>query len=355
VAETTGLIEARELTKRFGDKVAVDHLSFTVEPGRVTGFLGPNGAGKSTTMRLIVGLDRPDSGTATIGGLAYQQLAQPLRTVGALLEARSVHPGRSARNHLLFLAETQGFPARRVDEVLDLVGLTDVTNKRAGGFSLGMSQRLGIAAAMLGDPQVLLLDEPVNGLDPEGIRWVRRIMRQLATEGRTVFVSSHLMSEMSLTADHLIVIGRGRLIADASTQEFIQRSSERSVLVRTPQADRLTELITAAGGTVQPETAANSDHGAVGNEGNAGNGGNGASHDTAAGSAPGLIVTGLEAPRIGELAASASIVLYELTPRLASLEEAFMELTADSVEYGDRASRDGRAAAPAPQPAERSA
>jgi ABC-2 type transport system ATP-binding protein len=344
VAETTGLIEAHELTKRFGDKVAVDHLSFTVEPGRVTGFLGPNGAGKSTTMRLIVGLDRPNSGTATIGGLAYAQLAQPLRTVGALLEARSVHPGRSARNHLLFLAETQGFPARRVDEVLDLVGLTDVANKRAGGFSLGMSQRLGIAAAMLGDPQVLLLDEPVNGLDPEGIRWVRTIMRQLAAEGRTVFVSSHLMSEMSLTADHLIVIGRGALIADASTQEFIQRSSERSVLVRTPQADRLTELITAAGGTVQPEAAA------AGNGSNGGNGGNGAGRDTAAGGAPGLIVTGLEAPRIGELAASASVVLYELTPRLASLEEAFMELTADSVEYGDRGSggsRDGRATAPA--------
>jgi ABC-2 type transport system ATP-binding protein len=349
VAETTGLIEARELTKRFGDKVAVDHLSFTVEPGRVTGFLGPNGAGKSTTMRLIVGLDRPNSGTATIGGLAYQQLVQPLRTVGALLEARSVHPGRSARNHLLFLAETQGFPARRVDEVLDLVGLTDVANKRAGGFSLGMSQRLGIAAAMLGDPQVLLLDEPVNGLDPEGIRWVRTIMRQLAAEGRTIFVSSHLMSEMALTADHLIVIGRGALIAAASTQEFIQRSSERSVLVRTPQADRLTELITGAGGTVQPDTAPDSGNGTAGNEGN------GVGHDTAAGGAPGLIVTGLEAPRIGELAASASIVLYELTPRLASLEEAFMELTADSVEYGDRASRDERAAAPAPQPAERSA
>jgi ABC-2 type transport system ATP-binding protein len=343
VAETTGLIEAHELTKRFGDKVAVDHLSFTVEPGRVTGFLGPNGAGKSTTMRLIVGLDWPNSGTATISGLAYRQLVQPLRTVGALLEARSVHPGRSARNHLLFLAQTQGFPARRVDEVLDLVGLRDVAGKRVGTFSLGMSQRLGIAAAMLGDPRVLLLDEPVNGLDPEGIRWVRTFMQQLAAEGRTVFVSSHLMSEMSLTADHLIVIGRGKLIADSSTQEFIQRSSERSVLVRTPQADRLSELITAEGGKVQPEPAA-----AVGN------GGNGGGRDAAADGAPGLIVTGLEAPRIGELAASASVVLYELTPRLASLEEAFMELTADSVEYGDQASRAARAAAPAPQPAERS-
>ena len=208
MAETAGLIEAHELTKRFGDKLAVDHLSFTVEPGRITGFLGPNGAGKSTTMRLIVGLDRPESGTATIGGLAYRQLARPLATVGALLEARALHPGRSARNHLLFLAETQGFPARRVDEVLDLVGLAPVAGKRAGGFSLGMTQRLGIAAAMLGNPQVLLLDEPVNGLDPEGIRWVRTFMQHLAGEGRTIFVSSHLMSEMSVTADHLIVIGR---------------------------------------------------------------------------------------------------------------------------------------------------
>jgi ABC-2 type transport system ATP-binding protein len=334
VAEAPGLIEARELTKRFGDKVAVDHLSFTVEPGRVTGFLGPNGAGKSTTMRLILGLDRPQSGTATIGGLTYEQLPRPLRVVGALLESRALHPGRSARNHLLFLAETQGFPARRVDEVLDLVGLTAVARKRVGGFSLGMTQRLGIAAAMLGDPAVLLLDEPVNGLDPEGIRWVRTLMRQLAGEGRTIFVSSHLMNEMAVTADHLIVIGRGRLIAESSTEDFIKRSSERSVLVRTPQADRLAELITAAGGHIEPEAAA------------PGNGG---------GSTPaGLIVTGLEAPRIGELAASASLVLYELTPRLASLEEAFMELTADSVEYGDPASRAVKPDPAALQPAERS-
>jgi len=287
----------------------VDHLSFTVEPGRVTGFLGPNGAGKSTTMRLICGLDRPQSGTATIGGLAYRQLARPLHTVGALLEARSMHPGRSARNHLLFLAETQGFPARRVDAVLDLTGLRDVAGKRVGGFSLGMTQRLGIAAAMLGDPRVLLLDEPGNGLDPEGIRWVRNFMKQLAAEGRTVFVSSHLMSEMAVTADHLIVIGRGRLIADSSTQEFIQQSSERSVLVRTPDPVRLRELITAEGGAIQKED----------------------SPDEVAS----LVVTGLPAPRIGELAASASVVLHELTPRLPSLEEAFMELTADSVEYGD--------------------
>jgi ABC-2 type transport system ATP-binding protein len=337
VAEAPGLIEARDLTKRFGDKVAVDHLSFTVEPGRVTGFLGPNGAGKSTTMRLICGLDRPQSGTATIGGLTYEQLPTPLRTVGALLESRSLHPGRSARNHLLYLAQTQGFPARRVDEVLDLVGLTPVARKRAGGFSLGMTQRLGIAAAMLGDPEVLLLDEPVNGLDPEGIRWVRTFMQQLAGQGRTVFVSSHLMSEMAVTADHLIVIGRGHLIAESSTQEFIQRSSERSVLVRTPQADRLATLITGAGGAVAPEAAAT-----------ASNGGPKPGADTI----PGMIVTGLEAPRIGELAASESIVLYELTPRLASLEEAFMEMTADSVEYGDRASIAARQSEPVPQVAE---
>jgi ABC-2 type transport system ATP-binding protein len=306
VAEVQGLIQARELTKQYGDKVAVDHLSFDVEPGVVTGFLGPNGAGKSTTMRLIAGLDRPDNGTATIGGLAYVQLVRPLTVVGALLEARSLHPGRSARNHLLFLAQTQDIPARRVDEVLDLVGLLEVANRRAGGFSLGMTQRLGLAAAMLGNPPVLLLDEPGNGLDPEGIRWVRNFMRQLAGEGRTVFVSSHLMSEMAVTADHLVVIGRGRLIADCSTQEFIQRSAERSVLVRAPDHERLRELITAEGGTVRDGSGA--DDGA-------------------------MLVTGLPASRIGELAASASLVLHELTPRLPSLEEAFMELTADSVEY----------------------
>jgi ABC-2 type transport system ATP-binding protein len=305
VAEEPGLIEARDLVKRFGEKVAVDHLSFTVEPGRVTGFLGPNGAGKSTTMRLICGLDRPNSGTATIGGLAYSHLGKPLGTVGAVLEARSVHPGRSARNHLLFLAQTQDIPARRVDEVLDLVGLREVARKRAGAFSLGMTQRLGIAAAMLGDPRVLLLDEPGNGLDPEGIRWVRNFMRTLAAEGRTVFVSSHLMSEMAVTADHLVVIGRGALIASSSTQEFIARSSERSVLVRTPDQARLRELIADEGGSVQVEEDG------------------------------GMVVTGLPAPRIGELAASASLVLHELTPRLPSLEEAFMELTAGSVEYGE--------------------
>ena len=312
----TGLIEARDLTKRFGDTVAVDHLTFSVQPGRVTGFLGPNGAGKSTTMRLILGLDRPQTGTATIGGLAYPKLSKPLKAVGALLEARSVHTGRSARNHLLYLAQTQGLPPHRVDEVLDLVGLRPVARKRAGGFSLGMMQRLGIAAAMLGDPKVLLLDEPANGLDPEGIRWVRTLMQQLAAEGRTIFVSSHLMSEMSVTADHLIVIGRGKLIADCSTQEFIERSSEHSVLVRSPDADRLRELILAEGGHTRPEEAKN---------GNA--------QDK---KAPTMIVTGLAAPRIGELAAADGIVLYELVPQLASLEEAFMELTADSVQYSQR-------------------
>ncbi len=305
------MIEARDLTKRYGDKLAVDHLSFTVEPGRVTGFLGPNGAGKSTTMRLVLGLDKPNEGTATINGRRYRELAQPLRTVGALLEAKSVHTGRSAYNHLLFLAQTQGLPRSRVDEVLRLVGLQEVAGKRAGGFSLGMSQRLGIAAAMLGDPQVLLLDEPVNGLDPEGVLWIRNLIKQLAADGRTVFVSSHLMNEMAVTADHLIVIGRGRLIAASSTQEFIERSSEKSVLVRSPDAARLADLIAAEGGKAVP--------GQPGQDG-----------------ADELRVTGLAAPRVGELAASAAVVLHELTPQLASLEEAFMELTADSVEFGVR-------------------
>jgi ABC-2 type transport system ATP-binding protein len=320
IERVPGRIEASGLTKRFGSTLAVDHLTFSVEPGRVTGFLGPNGAGKSTTMRLILGLDWPQSGRATIGGMNYHQLSKPLRTVGALLEARSVHTGRSARNHLLYLAQTQGLPPRRVDEVLDLVGLRAVARKRAGGFSLGMMQRLGIAAAMLGDPKVLLLDEPANGLDPEGIRWVRTFMRQLAAEGRTIFVSSHLMSEMSVTADHLIVVGRGRLIADCSTQEFIERSSEHSVLVRSPDVDRLRERILAEGGHTRPEETGN------GNE----NGGAG-QHK-----APALIVTGMPAPRIGELAAADGIVLHELAPQLATLEEAFMELTADSVQYSQR-------------------
>jgi len=303
------VIEAQDLTKRYGDKLAVDHLTFRVEPGRVTGFLGPNGAGKSTTMRLVLGLDRPAAGRATINGRPYAELAQPLRTVGALLEARAMHPGRSARNHLLFLAQTQGLPSRRVDEVLDLVGLREVAGKRTKGYSLGMGQRVGIAAAMLGDPSVLLLDEPVNGLDPEGILWVRNLIKQLAGEGRTIFVSSHLMNEMAVTADHLIVIGKGKLIADCSTREFISRSSEKSVLVRSPDANRLADLIAAEGGKALAQEPSD-------------------------GQAASLSVTGLEAPRIGEIAAANRIVLHELTPQLASLEEAFMELTAGSVEYG---------------------
>jgi ABC-2 type transport system ATP-binding protein len=314
------MIEARALTKRYGPKLAVDQLSFTVQPGKVTGFLGPNGAGKSTTMRLILGLDRPNGGTATINGKSYRDLPNPLLTVGALLEARSVHTGRTAFNHLLFLAQSQGLPRQRVQEVIALVGLNEVAGRRTGGFSLGMSQRLGIAAALLGNPGVLLLDEPVNGLDPEGILWIRNLMKQLAAEGRTVFVSSHLMNEMSVTADHLIVIGRGKLIADCSTREFIAQSTQQSVLVRTPDAAKLTSAITAEGGHVQAGQAA-------------------------ADGAPALTVTGVPAPRIGELAAASSVVLHELTPQTGSLEEAFMELTADSVEYGE-SSRKPAAEAP---------
>ncbi|MCO6007821.1 ATP-binding cassette domain-containing protein [Actinoallomurus purpureus] len=303
------MIEAKNLTKRYGDKVAVNDLSFTVEPGRVTGFLGPNGAGKSTTMRLLLGLDRPDGGDATIHGRHYRELPRPLSVVGALLEARAVHTGRSAYHHLLCLAQTQGIGGRRVDEVIELVGLGDVARKRAGGFSLGMGQRLGIAAALLGDPSVLILDEPVNGLDPEGIMWIRTLMKRLASEGRTVFVSSHLMNEMAVTAEHLIVIGRGRLIADCSTEEFIERSTEQQVVVRSPDAEQLAALIGEEGG----KTALDGDGT--------------------------LTVSNLDAPRIGELAAAGGFVLHELTPRRGSLEEAFMELTRDSVEYG---------AAPAP-------
>ncbi|HXB46215.1 MAG TPA: ATP-binding cassette domain-containing protein [Streptosporangiaceae bacterium] len=310
------MIEVTDLSKRFGDKVAVDRLSFQVQPGRVTGFLGPNGAGKSTTMRLILGLDHPNGGSATINGKRYAELAAPLRTVGALLEAKSVHSSRSARNHLLFLAQTQGLPPSRVDEMLDLVGLRDVANRRAGGFSLGMGQRLGVAAALLGDPQVLLLDEPVNGLDPEGVLWIRNLMKGLASQGKTVLVSSHLMNEMAVTADHLIVIGRGRLIVAAATEDVIARGSGQAVRVRTPEPDRLTDLIVAEGGKAIPAANGN------------GNGVEPGDH------APVLTVTGIPAPRIGELAAYASIVLHELTPQLATLEDAFLELTADSLEFG---------------------
>jgi ABC-2 type transport system ATP-binding protein len=297
------MIEVRGLTKRYGEKIAVNDLTFGIEPGKVTGFLGPNGAGKTTTMRLILGLDYPDAGTVTLDGQSYRDLAYPMREVGALLEAKAVHGGRSAYNHLLCLAQTNNLPKRRVDEVLELVGLTDVARKRSKGFSLGMSQRLGIAATLLGDPQLLMFDEPVNGLDPEGILWIRNLMKALAAEGRTVFVSSHLMSEMENTADHLIVIGRGQLIADCSMSEFIARSSGSTVRVRTPSPDQLVLAIAAEGG-----------------------------HATAEGDGT-LLVQGMAADKIGDIAFDKGIRLHELTNVRASLEEAFMALTADSVEY----------------------
>jgi ABC-2 type transport system ATP-binding protein len=296
------MIEARGLTKRFGDKLAVDQLSFTVEPGRITGFLGPNGAGKTTTMRLILGLDHPTGGSVTVNGREFPHSARPMREVGALLDAKAVHGGRSAYNHLLCLAQTNGLPRRRVGEALELVGLTGVAGKRSKGFSLGMGQRLGIAAALLGDPAILMFDEPVNGLDPEGIMWIRTLMKQLAGEGRTVFVSSHLMSEMENTADHLIVIGRGRLIADCSVAEFIERNSVQAVRVRTPQPDALVAAIRRAGGAV-----------------------------AATGEA--IVIHGLAADKVGDLAYENGIRLHELAMAQASLEEAFMELTAASVEF----------------------
>jgi ABC-2 type transport system ATP-binding protein len=297
------LIEARGLTKDYGDKRAVDGLTFTVQPGIVTGFLGPNGSGKSTTMRLILGLDRATAGDVTVNGKHYRDHAAPLHEVGTLLEARSVHTGRSASNHLLAMAQTHGIPRRRVDELIDLVGLREVAKKRAGKFSLGMGQRLGIAAALLGDPRTVMLDEPVNGLDPEGIHWIRHLLKDLASEGRTVFVSSHLMSEMALTADHLIVVGRGRLIADTPTHEFLEQASGNVVVVRSPEADAL------RGHVLGPDV-------------------------TVVAREPGLIeVHGLTAQQIGETAARHGIVLHELTPQQASLEEAFMDLTRDDVEF----------------------
>jgi ABC-2 type transport system ATP-binding protein len=297
------VIEARNLTKDYGPKRAVDGLTFTVRPGIVTGFLGPNGSGKSTTMRLILGLDRPTAGDVTVNGRHYREHAAPLHEVGALLEARSVHTGRSAYNHLLALAQTHGIPRRRVGELIDLVGLHEVARKRAGQFSLGMGQRLGIATALLGDPKTVMLDEPVNGLDPEGIHWMRNLLKGLAAEGRTVFVSSHLMSEMSLTADHLIVIGRGRLIADTSVEEFVERASEKVVLVRSPELERLRGLLAGPEVSFGP------------GEGNA------------------LEVHGLTAVQIGDLAAEHRIAVHELTPQQASLEEAFMNLTRDDIEF----------------------
>ncbi len=302
------MIEAVGLTKRYGAKTAVYNLSFQVRPGTVTGFLGPNGSGKSTTMRMILGLDRPTAGRVTIGGHAFRDLPNAPRQVGALLDAKAVHGGRSARNHLLSLAQLSGIPASRVDEVLGVVGLQEVAKKRSKGFSLGMGQRLGIAAALLGDPQVLLFDEPVNGLDPEGILWVRNLMKMLASEGRTVFVSSHLMSEMALTAEHLIVIGRGQLLADMSVKEFIAANSAGFARVRTPHTDpaqreKLTGVLTEAGGHVLPE------------------------QDGA------LRVTGLALPRIADLAHEADVRLWELAPHQASLEEAYMRMTQGAVDY----------------------
>jgi ABC-2 type transport system ATP-binding protein len=297
------MIEARGLTKRYGEKLAVDDLTFSIQPGIVTGFLGPNGAGKSTTMRMLIGLDAPSKGTATIGGKRYADQVAPLQEVGALLEARAIHTGRSARNHLLALAATTGIGRRRVQEVIDLVGLTDVAGKRAGGFSLGMGQRLGIASALLGDPGVLILDEPVNGLDPEGILWVRNLLKSLAAEGRTIFVSSHLMSEMAMTASHLVVIGRGRLIVDVSVEEMTRRASRDLVRVRTLESRRLRDLLVADGVGV---TSAGDDL---------------------------LEVAGVESGAIGRVAAQAGIALIELTPLQASLEDAFMEITRDSVEF----------------------
>ena len=298
------MIEARGLVKRYGATAAVNDLSFTIRPGLVTGFLGPNGAGKTTTMRLILGLDYPSAGTVTVNGKPYAQLPDPMHQVGALLDAGAVHGGRTARNHLLGLAQTNGLSRRRVDEVLGLVGLTDVAGKRTKGFSLGMGQRLGIAAALLGDPQILIFDEPVNGLDPEGILWIRNLMKSLAAEGRSVLVSSHLMSEMEYTADHLLVIGRGRLIADSGMTEFIARGSGLGVRVRTPQPDALARAVAVAGASV-----------------------------SAADGGGELEIRGLTEDQVSDLAFAHGIRLYHLAATHVSLEHAFMELTADSVEY----------------------
>jgi len=296
------MIRAQGLTKRFADTTAVDGIDFTVEPGRVTGFLGPNGAGKSTTMRMILGLDAPTRGTVTVNGHRYVDSPAPLREIGALLDAHAIHPGRSARDHLRWLAASNGIPTTRVGEVLDIVGLDAVGGRRVGKFSLGMGQRLGIAAALLGDPAVVVLDEPVNGLDPEGIRWVRSLARQLADEGRTVFVSSHLMSEMSLMADHLLVIGRGRILADCSMQDFMTDHAASYVRVQAPDTTKIEALLVDHGADVTRRGAE-------------------------------LQVQGIDAPAVGELAAAHSLVLHELTLVRSSLEDAFMALTADSVEY----------------------
>ena len=297
------MIEVANLSKRFGSTLAVDGLSFAVQPGRVTGFLGPNGSGKSTTMRMILGLDHPTQGTATVNGREYGAIRRPLHEVGSLLDAKAMHGGRSAYHHLLCVAQSNGIPRRRVGEVLELVGLSSVARKRARGFSLGMGQRLGIATALLGDPEVLMFDEPVNGLDPEGILWIRTLLRSLAAEGRTVFVSSHLMSEMALTADHLIVIGRGRLIADCSTAELVASSSQSYVHVKTPDVDKLVAALSVVGADATEVDQS-------------------------------LRVTGVDSAAVGELAARHGVVLHELMLRQPSLEAAFMELTRGTVEFG---------------------
>jgi ABC-2 type transport system ATP-binding protein len=297
------MIEAHALTKRYGHKLAVDALSFTVRGGHVTGFLGPNGAGKSTAMRMIVGLDRPTHGTVTVAGRRYRDHSAPLRQVGALLEAKSLHKGRTARSHLLALAQTHGIPPSRVDEVLTMAGLEAVAHRRAGGFSLGMSQRLGIAAALIGDPAAVVLDEPVNGLDPDGVLWIRTLLKSLAAEGRTVLVSSHLMSEMAVTAEHLLIIGRGRLLADTTVDELISRVGIGSVLVRSPAATQLRDLLVPLGATVTSQE-------------------------------PGLLrVSGVTAAQIADLARDGGVAVHELTPERASLEQAYMDLTREAVEY----------------------
>ncbi|MFB7177985.1 ABC transporter ATP-binding protein [Streptomyces sp. NPDC056257] len=311
------MIELEGLTKRFGAKTAVDNLSFQVRPGVVTGFLGPNGAGKSTTMRMMLDLDNPTSGTVRIDGKHYRELTEPLKHIGALLDAKAMHGGRSAYNNLLCLAQSNEIPQRRVDEVLDLVGLTAVAKKKSKGFSLGMGQRLGIASALLGDPEILMFDEPVNGLDPEGILWIRNLMKGLAAEGRTIFVSSHLMSEMALTADHLVVIGQGRLLADLPMADFIQQNSRSYVRLRSPQQERLKDVLHDAGINAVSVPATGT-----------------------------LEIDGASAEQLGELAARHQIVLHELSPQRASLEEAFMRMTADSVEY--HAHAPGAPGAPVP-------
>ena len=297
------MIEAFNLTKRYDDRIAVDDLSFTVRPGTVTGFLGPNGAGKSTTMRMILGLDEPTSGTVTVNGKPFAAHARPLREVGALLEARAVHTGRTARNHLLAIAATAGIGGRRVDQVIDMTGLATVADRRAGGFSLGMGQRLGIASALLADPETLILDEPVNGLDPDGVRWIRNLLRGLAAEGRTVFLSSHLMSELALTADHVIVIGRGRLLREQSIADFISDAAGQVVRVRSPDSRQLADILAGDGVVVR---------------------------DVAEGM---LEVEGLSSDEIGTAAADAALTLFELSTQVASLEEAYMALTEDSIDY----------------------